>query len=81
MALVGLYAVGWGCANRAGRSLGYASSDHRSLSANVLVHLRPAPPKKEGADVRYGSKPDIERSEQDNAKPRYNGDECDGNNG
>jgi len=48
---------------------------------NVLAHLRPAPPKKEGADVRYGSKPDIERSEQDNAKPRYNGDECDGNNG
>jgi hypothetical protein len=29
-----------------------ASSDQRSLSTNVLLLVRPALPKKEGADVR-----------------------------
>ena len=62
MALVGPYAVAGECANRAERCPGYASLDQRSLSTNVLLLVRPALPKKEGADVRYGSLADIEVS-------------------
>ena len=59
MAFVGPLCRRWECANRAERCPGYASSDQRSPSTNVLLLVRPALPKKESADVRFASLGDI----------------------
>src|SRR5262245_22230179 len=58
MAFVGPYAVAGKRANR--QSPGYASSDQRSLSTNVLLLVQPALPKK--AYVRLGSLADMHTS-------------------